>query len=156
MDSKSDLFDDTDFLILETLVADARVSWTELAKSLNLSAPAVAERVKKLEARGVIASYHALLSPDAVDAELLAFIAVSLSSQKDREAFLKRVTLNPTILECHHTTGDDDFLLKVRVSGTAELEVLLTDDLKRHAPGLRTRTTIALSSFKETPLRVQK
>jgi Lrp/AsnC family transcriptional regulator, leucine-responsive regulatory protein len=154
--SKADILDDTDFLILEALVADARVSWTELAKSLSLSAPAVAERVKKLEVRGVIAAYHARLSPDAIDAELLAFISVSLQNQKDREVFLKRVTLNPAILECHHTTGDDDFLLKVRVSGTAELEALLTDDLKRHAPGIRTRTTVALSSFKEAPLRVQR
>ena len=132
------------------------MSWTELAKSLSLSAPAVAERVKKLEARGVIAGYHARLSPDAIDASLLAFISVSVSSVKDREAFLKRVMLNPAILECHHTTGDDDFLLKVRVSGTAELEALLVDDLKRHAPGLRTRTTVALSRLKEAPLRVQR
>jgi Lrp/AsnC family transcriptional regulator, leucine-responsive regulatory protein len=156
MDSKPVSFDDIDFLILETLVSDARVSWTELAQSLSLSPPAVAERVRKLEGRGVIASYHARLSPDAVGAQLLAFISVSLSSQKDREAFLKRVTLNPAILECHHTTGDDDFLLKVRVSGTAELEALLTNDLKRHAPGIRTRTTVALSSLKEDPLRVKR
>ncbi len=154
MESKVESLDELDCRMLEVMVGNARVTWSELSKSLGISAPAVAERARKLEARGVILGYHTILEPDLVEAGLLAFIAVTLTNQTERRAFLERVRASRAILECHHMTGDDDFLLKVRVADTRALESLLTDDLKHHAPSIKTRTTIALSSLKEQPLGV--
>jgi Lrp/AsnC family leucine-responsive transcriptional regulator len=67
-------------------------------------------------------------------------------------AFLASVQAIPEIQECHHITGDGDYLLKVRCRGTRELEHLITDQLKVIPGVVRTRTTIVLSTLKETPI----
>ncbi|HEY9841876.1 MAG: Lrp/AsnC family transcriptional regulator [Candidatus Sericytochromatia bacterium] len=142
--------DDIDSKILNFLMSQGRASWAELATSLGLSAPAVAERVRKLEQRGVISGYAAEVRPEQLGLRLLAFVAVVLERPEHRAPFLAFVAASPLILECHHLAGEDDYLLKVLCHDTSELEDLLSEQLKSLPGLLRTRTTIALSSAKQT------
>lgn len=139
-----------DFKVLQYLMAQGRITWSELAGLLELSAPATADRVRRLEDRQVIQGYTALLNPEAVGLNLTAFVAVTLERPEHRAAFLELVQALPEIQECHHVTGDDDYLLKVRCRHTKDLERLISDRLKGLLGILRTRTTIVLSTLKET------
>jgi Lrp/AsnC family leucine-responsive transcriptional regulator len=145
--------DDIDSKILSLLSQNARISWAELAQHLGLSAPAAAERVRKLEERGAIRGYTALVSPSVVGFGLQAFIAVTLGKSKHRKAFLRTVERMPEILECHHVAGEEDFLLKVCVRDTAHLDTLLAEGLREISGVLRTKTTVVLSTAKEAPFR---
>ena len=127
-----------------------RESWTRLAETLGVTGPAAADRVRRLEERGVIRGYAALLDPEAVGARLTAFVAVTLEHPRHRRAFLERVESLAEVQECHHVDGDDDYLLKVRYSGTADLDRVLSEELKGVRGVLRTRTTIVLGTVKET------
>ncbi len=131
-------------------MADGRASWAELAEHLGLSAPAAAERVRKLEDRGVIRQFAAVPDPTLAGYPVLAFVFVTLQSQARRKAFLAAVGRNASILECHHVAGDDDYLLKVRCQTMRDLDVLLSEDLKGRMGVARTRTTVVLGSAKET------
>ncbi|NER85068.1 MAG: Lrp/AsnC family transcriptional regulator, partial [Leptolyngbya sp. SIO1D8] len=123
---------------------------SELAAHLGLSAPAAADRVRKLEERGVIQRYVTQVDPYRLGYDLTAFISVTLEYSCDRDEFLRHVHAMAEIQECHHVTGDDDYLLKVRCQGTQGLEHLITAGLKQVPGVLRTRTTIVLSTVKET------
>jgi Lrp/AsnC family transcriptional regulator, leucine-responsive regulatory protein len=155
MYSKAEFLDDLDLQILLTLQTEARVSYVDLSKRLGLSAPAVTERVRKLEQTQVILGYQARLNPMLLEQGLLAFIAIGFNKLSERKALLEVIRNHHAILECHHTTGSDDYLLKVRVRDTSELEQLLSQELKKVAPNIRTHTTIALSSLKEAGVQVR-
>src|SRR5262245_2506593 len=127
-----------------------RAPWTELGEALKLSAPAAAERVRKLEEREVILGYRAITNPDALGLPLLAFVQVTLDSGAERDAFLAGIGDNPQVVECHSIAGDYDYLLKVRCRNTADLERFLTVALKDTLGVARARTTIALTTVKET------
>src|SRR5579862_316138 len=142
--------DAIDTKALMVLQAAGRESWAALGETLGMTGPAAAERVRRLEERGVIRGYTAIVDPPAVGAGLAAFIAVSLDRPKDRAKFLALVASSAEIQECHHVAGDDDYLLKVRCRDTADLERLLTHDLKGLTGVARTRTTVVLSTVKET------
>ena len=142
--------DEADKTVVAILSRDGRMSWAELASRLGMSAPAAAERVHKLQERGVITGFAALVDPEAVGQGLTAFVAVTLERPQHREAFLAVLAQLPQVQECHHTAGDDDYLLKIRCSGTRELDRVVSDEIKS-LPGIaRTRTTIVLSTVKET------
>ena len=141
---------ETDHKIVQQLMAQGRITWSDLASSLELSAPAAADRVRRLEEKGVIQGYKAQISAEAIGCHLTAFIAVTLEHPRHREAFLQTVQALPQIQDCHHVTGDDDYLLKIRCRHTKDLEQLITHKLKTLPGILRTRTTIVLSTAKET------
>jgi Lrp/AsnC family leucine-responsive transcriptional regulator len=139
-----------DFKALRRLMVQGRASWAELAADMGLSAPAAAERVRKLEQQMIIKGYAALVDPAAAGYPLTAFISVTLDRPKHRAAFMIAVTGMAEIVECFHIAGDGDYLLKVRCRGTADLDQLLTSRIKG-IPGIaQTRTTIVLSTLKET------
>jgi Lrp/AsnC family leucine-responsive transcriptional regulator len=142
--------DSIDIKALQTLQITGRESWAALGESLGMTGPAAADRVRRLEERGVIRGYAAVVDPGAVGVGLAAFVSVSLERPKDRTRFLALVERLSEIQECHHVAGDDDYLLKIRCRDTSDLERLLTRDLKG-LPGIaRTRTTVVLSTVKET------
>jgi Lrp/AsnC family leucine-responsive transcriptional regulator len=145
-------FETIDLKVLRQLMLHGRTTWAELAGILNLSAPAAADRVRRLEERGVIKGFAALVDPEAVGCGLTSFIAVTLERPEHRAAFLEAVQEMPEMQECHHITGEGDYLLKVRCRGTRELERVITDQLKVIPGVVRTRTTIVLSTIKETPI----
>jgi Lrp/AsnC family leucine-responsive transcriptional regulator len=139
-----------DWKAIRHLMTHGRVTWADLAGILGLSAPAAADRVRYLEAQGVIKGYAALINPDAVGCGLTAFVSVTLERPEHRAPFLAWVDEQAEVQECHHVAGDDDYLLKVRCRDTRHLDNLIGDRLKA-LPGIRrTRTTIVLSTTKET------
>ncbi len=143
------MLDDIDLRALFNLMQQGRMTWAELAGKLGLSAPAAADRVRQLESKGIIQQYTAVLNAPALGYKVTAFIAVSLDSTQKRKQFLARIAQMPEILECHHVTGEDDYWLKVRCTSTQHLDWLLIG-LKETAGVARTRTTIVLSTAKET------
>ena len=142
--------DTLDRKVLKLLMRSGRATWAELGQLLGLSAPSAAERVRKLEQRGVIRGYAALIDPASVGRPLTAYISVSLASHRNRAAFLRAIAKMEQIAECHHVAGDDDYLLKVRCRGTQDLDHLLAKELKEKLGVARTRTTIVLSTAKES------
>jgi Lrp/AsnC family transcriptional regulator, leucine-responsive regulatory protein len=142
--------DSLDVKALRLLMGKGRASWAEVGQLLGLSAPSAADRVRKLEEHGVIRGYAALVDPASVGRPLTAFISVSLASHRNRAAFLRAIEKLEQVAECHHITGDDDYLLKVRCRGTQDLDHLLAKELKEKLGVARTRTTIVLSTAKES------
>ena len=142
--------DTLDSKAVQLLTRNGRATWAELGKFLGLSAPAAADRARRLGEQGVIRGYAAVVDPAALGYSLSAFIAVSLSSHRDRAAFLKSIEKLDHVVECHHVSGDDDYLLKVRCRDTQDLDRLLAVELKEKIGVARTRTTIVLSTAKET------
>ncbi|KAA8999783.1 Lrp/AsnC family transcriptional regulator [Paenibacillus spiritus] len=143
--------DATDLRILQILMKQGRMTWSELAAGLGLSPPAAAERVRRLEEQGVIRGYCAQIDPDRAGCPLAALIAVSLERPEHRQSFLDYVRETAEIQECHHTAGDDDYLLKVRCRDTRDLERIISEEIKSLPGIIRTRTTIILGTVKETP-----
>src|SRR4029077_581424 len=139
-----------DVKALKLLMRNGRATWAELGKELGLSAPSAADRVHKLEQRGVIRGYAALVDPASVGHPLTAYVSVSLASHRRRAAFLRAIEKMEQVAECHHVAGDDDYLLKVRCRGTQDLDHLLATELKDKLGVAKTRTTIVLSTAKES------
>jgi Lrp/AsnC family leucine-responsive transcriptional regulator len=142
--------DALDLSALARLAADGRVTWAELASELGLSPAAAAERVRRLERQGVIRGYAAIVEPAALGLGLTALVGVTLARHRGRPVFLRRIQQLAEIQECHHVTGDYDYLLKVRCADTLALERLINDQLKDEAGVAETRTLIVLSTAKET------
>lgn len=141
--------DHVDLRLLELLQQNGRISQQDLAKAVGLSAPAVGERLRKLEERRVIQQYTAVLDPGALGLDILAFVSVGIQGSRHFADFRKRVSATDEILECHSVTGEGSHLLKIRVADTAALEALLADI--QGWPGVhRTSTSIVLSTLRET------
>lgn len=104
----------------------------------------------------MITGYAALVDPEAAGCALTAFVAVTLERPVYRAAFLRRVQSLPEVQECHHVAGEDDFLLKVRCGGTGDLEHIVSEEIKGLDGIARTRTTVVLSTSKETPALPQR
>lgn len=147
-----DLIDAYDSKIIVRLMQYGRSTWAELGALLGMSAPAVAERVRKLEDHGIIKGYTALIDPDSVGCGLAALITVVLDRPEHRNEFLKNVHNMPEIMECHHIAGEEDYILKVRCPDIRSLERIISDRIKAIPGVVKTRTTIILSTVKETPI----
>lgn len=141
--------DYTDMSILHILAQNGRASQAELASRLGLSRQTISDRMERLLERGVLLGFVPLISAEAVGAGLTAFIGVTVEKTEQCRPFLDAVRGMDEVLECHHVAGDDSYLLKVRTSGTAALERLITDGLKGIPGVIRTRTTVVLSTAKE-------
>ena len=129
---------------------------TEVAKVVGLAPSAVLERMRKLEGRGAIRGYVALIDPHVIDQRMLAFVAVRTSTVGDEERVVaERLAAIPEVLEVHFVAGEDCLLLKMRARDAEHVGDLLRNEVGT-VPGVRsTRTTIVLGSMKESPrLRV--
>lgn len=139
--------DAIDAKIIEILQEDGRASHSAIAEEVGLSQPSVHERVKKLEQRGVIKGYTAVVDPEALDLGVLAFISVRHNTKN--EELIRPVGELPNVLEVHHIAGEDCLLVKVRCRAPGDLEHVL--DRVWSAGGVaQTKTTIVLSTYKET------
>jgi Lrp/AsnC family transcriptional regulator, leucine-responsive regulatory protein len=140
--------DAADLVLLEMLQRNGRVSQHDLARAVGLSAPAVAERLRKLEDRGVIVRYTAILDGGKLGRGVTAYVSVGMSGSRGYPGLRDRIEEQDEIVECHAVTGDASHLLKVRVGGTSELEALLAEI--QSWPGvLWTKTSVVLSAVKE-------
>jgi Lrp/AsnC family transcriptional regulator, leucine-responsive regulatory protein len=143
-------FDQTNQKLLQLLQDDSRLSLAELSKRIGAPVSTLADRIRRLERQGLIAGFHARLAPDTLGLNLLAFMLVGWSNPKVEASFLRKMKATPAVLECHHITGEWNYLLKVRVATTRELEKFLADTVKTVKGVERTETLIVLSSAKET------
>lgn len=143
--------DAIDSRLLEMLQENARVSQADMARDVGLAPSAVLERLRKLESRGIVTGYAALLSPRAVGLGQLAFVAVRVSGTGEQEEQSgARLAAIPEVLEVHHVAGEDCYLLKVRTQDAQHLGTLLRQRLGRIPGVVSTRTTVVLETVKET------
>ena len=141
--------DGTDLKIIELLKSNSRMSSSEISRIIHLSAPAVAERIRKLEEAKIISQYTLRIQREKFDLNLMAFILVCLGGRSSTEVFKSTMQANENVLECHHIAGEYDYLLKVAVNSTAGLESFITNTLK-HAAGVeKSNTLVVLSTVKE-------
>lgn len=147
------ILDEIDCRILEILQKDGRIQRNRVAEMVGLTIPAVSERMKKLEKKGIIDAYRAKVNQAAIGKDVTAFVFIMTSPMKTYEEFIKNSREEYDIIECHSITGEGTFLLKVVTENTSSLENLLSEI--QSWPGvLQTRTYIVLSTYKEfSPLR---
>ncbi len=152
MPNKTSL-DRIDAGLLELLQEDGRRPYAELGAAVGISGPAAHERVKKLEARGVITGYSARVSADAIGLAILAFTWVTQSPGTVATDLTGDFAAIPEIEACHHITGEADYLLKVRARDTNDLErVIRAVQTTRHV--FTTETDVVFSTpFERRPIR---
>lgn len=144
------MLDPIDVEIVRLLQDNARLPQVEIARTVGLAPSAVLERLRKLEAKGVIVGYVAQIDPRALDQRLLAFIAVRTTDRPGEVRVANELAAIPEVLEVHHVAGDDCYLVKVRAKDAEHLGSMLRTRIGR-IPGVRsTRTTIVLETVKET------
>lgn len=146
------VLDEIDRQILILLQDDGRISNAELARRIDLSPPATYMRVKSLEEQGYVRRYVALLEPEKAGYDLMCFVQVTLQlhSLEQIQTFRQVIQGISEVLECHHVTGEYDYLLKVVVRNRKELEVFLLEQLTP-VPGVaRIHTSMVLSEVKYT------
>lgn len=146
-------FDAVDRRILEILLTDGRASHAGIAKVVGLSAPAVGERVKKLEQAGVIRGYHADLDPFLVGLSITAFVAIAPQPRKPAQRLVERLLQFPEVEELHAVAGVYSFIAKVRVPTTSALDAFL-DRLFTTEGVERTETTMVLRTSLERPIQL--
>ncbi|MGI9253140.1 MAG: Lrp/AsnC family transcriptional regulator [Thermomicrobiales bacterium] len=134
--------DQLDEQILASLQAQGRLTMKALAEQVGLSSPAMIERVRRLEERGVIAGYRAVIQPAALGRPITAMILVKVD-RRSADDFIARIGEETAVTECHRITGDSSYLVKVHVSDMAALEALI-DGLT--ATGAQCTTSLVLSS----------
>jgi DNA-binding Lrp family transcriptional regulator len=144
--------DQIDLSILNHLQTNARMSNAELARAVNLSPPAVHARVKRLEDEAVIKGYAALLDQQKVGFDLVSFIEIGLAGHQPEQVQIVRDEMHklPEVLECHHVTGNFDFMLKVLTQNRQGLHEFIVDRLVT-IPGVsRVNTSVVLKEVKST------
>ena len=141
--------DELDHRIVDLLQREGRATQLEISRSVGLSQPAVAERIRKLEERGVITGYTARVDASKLGKDITAFIGVSIEHPKYFDGFARKVLAMPEVLEAHRVAGQDSYILKVRTRNTKTLDTLLVETLRTISGVTRTHTTIVLTSIKE-------
>lgn len=142
--------DDIDIRILEILSEHARLTVSEISNRVNMSVPAVSERIKKLECSGIIEKYTILIDQRKLKKDLTAFMFVSIERSKCVTDFLNTIKDSKDVLECHYIAGDYDYLLKIVTENTLSLETLL-NRIKSVNGVQKTKTVIVLSTKKNIP-----
>ncbi len=142
--------EDLDRQIITLLSHDGRMSYTDLGKATGLSTSAVHQRVRRLEQRGVIKGYAAVVDAEAIGLPLTAFISVKPLEASAPDDTADRLADLSEIEACHSVAGEENYILKVRVGSPGDLETLI--GVIRAKAGVSTRTTVVLSTpFESRP-----
>ncbi len=139
--------DDVDRRILAEVSRDGRMTLADLSATVGLSVSAVQARLKRLESRGVVTGYRALVDPDAAGRPLAAFIEITPLDPAQPDNAPELLEHLDEIEACHSIAGDASYMLFARVTSPRALEELVRDI--RHAASVRTRTTVVLQTFYE-------
>lgn len=142
MKPRQALLDTTDWKIIHELQQDARLSWAELGRRVGLSSPAAQERVRKLEDAGIIEGYRATINLAEVGMPITAFVRVGNLATLDERRLETMVCDMDEVLECHHITGEDCFIIKIGAKTIPHLEEVIS----RFSDFTHTTTGIVLSS----------
>lgn len=145
--SPADALDDVDRKILKILQADGRTALSEIARRLDMGTATIHERVNSLEETGYIREYRAVLDPDLLGTDQVAFVTIDTEPGRFSEV-AERLAEEPSIQEIHEVTGESDLLVKVRVNARDELTDLLAT-IGRYDGVEGTTTNVALRSVKE-------
>lgn len=142
--------DDIDRTLLRALQEDARQTNADLARLVDLSATGLQKRLKRLEEAGIILGYVAQLDREAVGYDMLCFVQVTLQRHDPDavENFRQEVQAMSEVLECHHLTGEFDYLLKVIVRNRKHLEQFILHTLTPVRGMDKIRTSLVLSEIK--------
>lgn len=144
--------DDIDRSILSVLQRDGRSSNVELARSIGLSPAATHARVRRLERVGAIRGYAALVDPEVVGLDLVCFVSIAMQHHSYEAVVQTRdsIARMPEVLECHHLTGEYDYLMKVALRNRRDLQRFVVERLTP-LPGIaRIHTSLALAIVKST------
>jgi Lrp/AsnC family transcriptional regulator, leucine-responsive regulatory protein len=144
------MLDSIDRQIVALLQENARTTQAEIARAVGLAPSAVLERIRKLEARGVVREYVAVLDPRALDQRLLAFVAVRTTDRPGEVRVSDMLKAIPEVLEAHQVAGDDCLLLKIRARDPEHLSRILREQIGSVNGVRSTRTTIVLETLKES------
>lgn len=146
--------DKIDFNILKILQENGRITNLQLSQHIGLSPAPTLERVRKLENSGYIKSYHALVDEEKLGLGIKTFIQVSLDfhQQDTREIFLKEIETIKEITECHHVTGQYDFLLKAYVKDIKTYEQLIMEKISKISVVKTFQTMMIMSTSKKEPI----
>ena len=143
------MFDKKDIKILDILQADGRSTASDIAKKVDLSIPAVGERIKKLTEKGLIKQFSAILDHKQIGLDLTAFVFIISEHSDHYNEFIEKAKETKAIAECHSITGGGSHILKVRVKNSQSLEDFLYEI--QNWPGVsRTQSNVVLSTYKET------
>lgn len=142
--------DNTDLEILQILQKKARIPNVEVARTIGMAPSAVLERIKKLEARGVIDGYEVRLNPDMFNCALIAFIQIKVAPPGRLESVGRELTKIEQVQEVHHLAGEDCLMVKLRIADSKELANILRTKLAVIDSIIETKTHIAISTFKES------
>lgn len=125
------VLDDTDKAILKLVQKNSRMTIKEMASKLNVSTTPIFDRMKKMEKAGVIKDYVALVDPKTIGRNLIVFINISLKEhgKKAINEFVKNIVKFPQVIECHHITGNADFLLKLIMKDIEDYNHFILDEL---------------------------
>lgn len=137
--------DAVDRKLLDALRTNGRATYAELARVVGLSAPAVHERVGKLEAAGVITGYHAAVAPESLGYSMSALIGLFLGDQPEPDNVAEALAEVPEVEDCWFVAGEESYVVKVRVPDVAALERMI-GTLNSIRGVSRTRTTVVLST----------
>ncbi|MBU1196458.1 MAG: Lrp/AsnC family transcriptional regulator [Proteobacteria bacterium] len=142
--------DSTDLQILKILQEKARVPNVEVARKIGMAPSAVLERIKKLEASGVVQGYEVRLNPDMFESSMIAFIQIKLNDPGSLTKTGKLLSEFEYVQEVHHLAGEDCLMIKLRVANNAQLEILLRTQIANLEGVKDTKTLIVLATYKET------
>ena len=144
------MIDDIDASLLSILQRNGRTANAELARRVGLTPSAVFERIRKLEQRGIVRGYTALVDPTAVGLGLLAFVLVRSADPLGTDRVAQAIAKAPEVLEVHNVAGEDCYLVKVRAVDTKDLSRVLRKRFGALKSITGTRTIIVLNTIKET------
>jgi Lrp/AsnC family leucine-responsive transcriptional regulator len=146
------MLDKVDKSMLRALQADGRLSNVELARKISLSPPAAHARLRRLEKDGYIRQYTAVVDREKAGYDLLCFIHISLQMHQvtQVEKFREATRKMPEVLECHHITGEYDYLLKVVLKNRKDLERFVVDKLTPIPGVARIHTSLVFTEVKST------
>ncbi|MCT8975612.1 Lrp/AsnC family transcriptional regulator [Clostridium sp. CX1] len=139
--------DSLDIKILKLLQNNARITASEISSRVNLSVPAVSDRLRKLDASGVIEKYTIIINGKKLNRNLAVIMFITLESPKYTTKFLEAIQKEDEIIECHYVAGDYDYVLKIITENTETLEAIL-NKIKGMSGIAKTKTTVTLSTIK--------
>lgn len=144
------MIDEISLQILKILQEKARIPNVEVARQVGLAPSAVLERIRKLEKQGIIDGYEVRLNPEKLRRDLVAFLEVILAAPDAYDAVSDHLASHPDVQEVHFISGQDAFLVKLRVADTRELHRIVREQVAPLTGVGRVRTSIALATHKET------
>jgi Lrp/AsnC family leucine-responsive transcriptional regulator len=144
------IIDGIDYQILTFLRQDARMSNAEIARQVGMAPSAILERIRKLEARGVITGYQAKIDPAALGLSFLCFVKIKAEEAVDSMEVGEMLAAFPEVQEVHYTAGEDGYQIKVRTAGAEHMGRFLRDKVGSISQITSTHTTVVLTTVKES------